>query len=236
MREALDAGVLVFRPSTYHQPLYDRVFAGVDRVRVTPDAPWGVEATAAWVRAIAAATDRADEAEGALAGRLAAMAPAWDRLRAEVASRAAAFVIDPSESARLLDPHSMTGLPVAPLVAAMGFETRVLVYAGHAAAFRDCRDRVAAALGPAVKVAGFATQEELAAGLLEPVPAIVYSEFFYDRRLTRLGLHGFSSRDFEMGLDGAVRSLRRLARLAASPFYRAYARHMGRPSAAWWWD
>lgn len=234
MRSVLDAKVIVFRPSSHLNPLYERIFAKIERVKIAPEAPWGLGATASWLREVGKSIGR--DMGPVVSEGLSRIATKWEGLREEVLDGAVAFIIDPQEVDRLLDPHSMTGLPVVRVTREMGFSVRILVYSGKAALYRDCRDRLEAAFKDLdVTIQGFSSPEELARGLREPVPAIVYSEFFYDRRVTRLGLNVFSSREFEMGFDGAVRTLSRLARLAKTPFYRRYAGHFGSASNRWWW-
>ena len=57
--------------------------------------------------------------------------------------------------------------------------------------------------------------------------AAYYSEYFFDRRLTRSGKAQFSIADFKLGLDGAIETLTRLLRICSLPFYRRYGRYLG---------
>jgi hypothetical protein len=235
MGDALNAGTLVFRGSDMHQPIYDRLFGDVDRPRVTPDAPWGVEATAAWVQAVADAAGRGEAAAEVLRDRLRVLDARRRVLEADAARHGLAFVLDPGQEDRLVGPDSQTGLPVLAAVRAMGFRVRIALYAGRAARFRDGRDRIAASPAAAgVEILGFATRDELHA-LLDPAAVqAVFSEYFYDHRLSRAGLGQFSAREFEMGFEGALRGQARLVRIAGTPFYREQAAHLARPSADWW--
>ena len=64
---------------------------------------------------------------------------------------------------------------------------------------------------------------ELAKALEEGSFAAAYSDVCFDWRLSRAGKARFSSRDFEMGLCGARRTLERLLSRCRLPFYRRYA-------------
>ena len=50
---------------------------------------------------------------------------------------------------------------------------------------------------------------------------------FFDWRISRAGKARFSSKDFEMGLGGALRTLKRLLSVCRLPFYRRYRPHLG---------
>ena len=53
---------------------------------------------------------------------------------------------------------------------------------------------------------------------------IAYSEFFFDKRLTRRGITQFSLLELEMGVRGALRSIDRMATLCNWPLYKRLAR------------
>jgi len=50
--------------------------------------------------------------------------------------------------------------------------------------------------------------------------------FFLTKQLTRNGKGQFSFSTFEMGLQGAVRTLERLVTVCRLPFYRKYAKYL----------
>ncbi len=236
MRKALRAEVLVFNPSVVHTPLYRRVFGDVDAVRVEPPGPWGFGRSREWFLSVAEAVGRRAEMErvlraweGRLEGRVSA-------LKERAGAVAMGFVVDPPSVARLYDPLSVTGLPVAPVVSEFGFAVRIAVYAGERTAFLKAQAALRQAMDGfhGVEVLPFETPDELDAILRDPGVRAVFTEFFYDHRLTRRGLGQFSSREFEMGLDGAVRSLERLLTIAELPFYRDHATRLATSSEAWW--
>lgn len=237
MRRALRAEVLVFNPSVIHSPLYRRVFGDVDAVRVEPPGPWGFERTRAWCLAVAEAVGRRAAMEDVLR--------AWgERFRDQVEAQrdracriAMGFVVDPPSIARLYDPLSVTSLPVVPVVHEFGFLVRIAVHAGDRAAWLKAEQTLREALAglDRVEVVPFETPDELDGFLRHPALRAVFTEFFYDHRLSRRGLGQFSAREFEMGLQGALRSLDRLVTTADLPFYRAYAEHFSTSSEQWWW-
>lgn len=237
MRLALRAEVLVFLPSVVHTPLYRRVFGDVDALRVEPPGPWGFERSREWFLAVAQSVGRRAQMEGVLGAwerRSFARLSAWrDRAR----GIAMGFVVDPHSVARLYDPLSVTGLPVVPVVHELGFDVRIAVFAGDGVTWLKAVETLRAALAglDRVEVNPFETPDDLDHFLRQPAIKAVFTEFFYDHRLTRRGKGQFSARDFEMGLNGAMRSLERLVTLAEVPFYRDNAAHLSTPSEEWWW-
>jgi hypothetical protein len=227
MVEVLKAELLVFRPSVIHQDLCDRLFAGVDRARIAPPAPWGWAATRAWVLEVARQVGRGEAAAAVLDARMEVLDRRRRGLEEQAAGHALAFVLDAGQEERILDPASQTGLPILAMVRELGFPVRILVYAGREAAWAKSRERLAAAAHGGVEVHPFRTPDEMEALLGPPVRA-AFTEFFFDHRLSRRGLAQFSARDFEIGLEGALRSLDRLVRVASTPFYRTYAAHLAR--------
>ena len=74
---------------------------------------------------------------------------------------------------------------------------------------------------------GFKTPAELERLLGEGAFDAVYSEYFFDERLSRAGKARFSLSVFEPGLRGAIASLERLLAAGRWKFYRRYAAALG---------
>ncbi len=226
MSRVVEAGLLVCNPGKYRNPLIDRVFRDVALPRIAPEPPWGIGATAAWLRTVAQALGRVD-AVGPVVADLQSRLDARTSRQAS-GRRPLGFVIAPGQEERLLSADSATGLPVLRTVRDLGFPVQVAIWAGDRPAARDSQDRLTEAMGdPGVAPASFATPDELERAL--GGVAAVYSEFFYDDRLTRRGWAQFSAGDFRMGFSGAVWSLERLQRLVELPFYARYGSHFGAP-------
>jgi hypothetical protein len=79
--------------------------------------------------------------------------------------------------------------------------------------------------GTKTTIASFTNEKELDHELAEV--RAVFSEFFYDNRLTSRGLAQFSAGDFRMGFSGAIWSVERLQRLTNMPFYNRYSSYLG---------
>ncbi len=239
MEQAMGAEVLVFRPSVHLSAMYDRVFRSCGTKRISPAAPYGFAGTSAWLEAVAESVGR-----GAAAAETVRLAT--DRYQAELdalkeaaAGHEITFVAGVGDLPRLVDPESATGLAVLPVVAELGYRVRVLGDNSAPAAFRDFSDRLrawCANAGLEVAVDSFATPAELEQALGGVRGGAVFSEFFYDYRISRAGRAQLSARDFEMGFDGAMRTARRLARLVRTPWYGRYAglAQDSSGSRSWW--
>lgn len=236
MRRALSAEALVFNPSVVHSPLYKRVFGDLDRKKLEPVGPWGFARSRDWFEQVAEAVGVAGKMREVLARREARVAEVKRDLAARAQRHALGFVVVPSSVSRLFDPLSITGLPIVPVVREFGFSVRIAVYGGAKSQYLKACSALEAALSglEGVEVIGFESPQELDEFLRDPSLAAVFTEFFYDHRLSRRGKGSFSAREFEMGLEGAVRSLRRLVNIAELPFYRAYSRYLCSSSDEWW--
>jgi len=188
---------------------------------VDANAPFGLEGTARWLRAIGDAIGRRDAVEVALTEELDRLGPRWRELTARARRYRVGFVVDQPNWRAALAPARSLGVPILAMLREMGFGVDVLVYTGAGAAPRE------PSTSPGVCVKTFRTCAELDAGLREAEAVLWYSELLYEQRLTRNGRNPFSLRQFRMGLSGAIESLAELVRLAELPFYRRYARYLG---------
>jgi hypothetical protein len=197
------------------------LLAASPRPVVTVPAPYGVAGTRDCLRAVAAAAGKDAAFEPQWQRRMEAFLPAWEDMRREAAGFRLAFVVSEATLPRLLELRYGHGAPLATMIREMGFGIDLLYYDIHGDA-----PVLPAALAEA-KVAVFRSPWELERALGEGRFAAVFSDVFFDWRIARAGKARFASRDFEMGLEGARRSLERLLALCRLPFYRRYAAHLG---------
>lgn len=196
------------------------LLAASPRPVVPVRAPYGVEGTRLCLRGIAAAAGKETEFEKAWAEKMSVFLPRWEELRAQAAGRRLAFVVSEATLPRLLELRYGHGAPLAAMVLEMGFGVDLVYYDRHGeppalpAALKDAR------------VAVFRSPWELRRALSEGDFAAVYSDIVFDWRVTRAGKARFSSKDFEMGVSGALRTFEKLLPLVRLPFYRQYAEHL----------
>ncbi len=215
------AGANVFCERSSYPSTLRELLAGHPRRVVTAPAPFGLAATRDCLRVVAAAGGKALEFERAWAARLEKAAPAWEAMKAEAAGLRLAFVVSEATLPRLLGLRYGQGAPMVPMAAEMGFGIDILYYDLHGEPPN---------LPEGLKQAGvrtFRTPRELEAALSEGGFQAVYSDMFFDWRISRAGKARFSSKDFEMGLGGALRTLKRLLSVCRLPFYRRYRPHLG---------
>ncbi len=195
------AGQLLW-PQSEYGPIYDELFVELPLPTEFVPPPFGIKGVASMVRQ--AARLAGEDGEEAMA-RLEADFAAAENALAPLAHRASKCRIGIALTARqanLLDaPETMCGVPIIGFLEGLGFQVEVL---------HDSQDtgRLSWWLG---------------SGL-----SLVYSDLSTDRRLQAAGLPHFALSDLEAGLDGAVRTVRRLLRLANARFFANYGRFAGR--------
>lgn len=187
---------------------------------LTAPAAYGVAGTRACLGAIAAAAGRTAAFEKAWAARLSAFLPAWETRRAEASAYRLAFVVSARTLPGLFALRFGQGAPLLPHVLEMGFGVDLLYFGSGPAP----------AAPPGTRLSVFRTPAELARALREGEFSAVYSDVYFDDRVTRAGKSRFSSRFFEMGLEGALRGIDRVLAACRTPFYARYAAHL--PGAA----
>ncbi|HQL57167.1 MAG TPA: nitrogenase component 1 [Myxococcota bacterium] len=219
MANAVKAGVLVCNPGKHRIPIMNKVFRDLDTQRIFLEPPWGIEATVQWLTAI-----------GEALGRKAEINEKAQKLANEILVKShqnhvLGFVIEPGQENRLLASDSATGLPVLKMVLSLGFPVKICIWGQDAPAAIDSAQRLGAKLeGTKTAIASFTNEKELDHELTEV--RAVFSEFFYDNRLTSRGLAQFSAGDFRMGFSGAIWSIERLQRLTNMPFYNRYSSYL----------
>ena len=211
-------------PNRYFSRVYEQVFDQLaDRV-IAPAAPFGLRASEAWVRAAASGLGL-DDAKVNEALQLAreAIRPRWEALSDKARRHRLGFVVDPRVLPRLVDPERSFGLSMPAMLEEMGFGIDVLCYAPTG----DLSYARSALQSNHVRLLPFRDANEMHALLREGEFRAVYSDRSFERRLTANGKAQFGFGDFELGFQGALRSLERLVRACCLPFYTRYARYLG---------
>jgi nitrogenase iron protein NifH len=210
----LTAEAHVFYPDPAYAKFYEQMFSDLELERVSPAAPYGLENTRRWVLEVAKSVGAEGPAEEMWTRESERVAGTWEALRARAKGRRVAFVADPARVKRLADPNGLSGVPLVSMLKEMGFGIDYLVYAEKPPRFPKENGKHS--------VAWFTSKEELKGLLLNGGFAAVYSEYFFDSRITRAGKAAFSLLDVEMGAGGCLRSLERLTRLCDWKSYRRY--------------
>ncbi|MBI5210183.1 MAG: hypothetical protein HY927_09465 [Elusimicrobia bacterium] len=216
IRRGWRAGLQVVMPDAALEGVYDELLKTMGIPAVRPPAPYGLEATGAWLAAVCRA------AGGKPAGARRALLRhrrswgSWRDMKAEARGFRLGFVLDVPALRRLSDPSWHVGIPVVAALKEMGFGLDFLVFGGAEAVGGAKRHRLHLFRSPA----------ELA-GKLAKLPArAFYSDCFFDSRLSRRGKAQFSLATFEPGIAGGLRTLERLLGICRLPFYGRYGRYL----------
>ena len=190
-------------------------------------APYGLRRTESWFALVATDFGRARAWQSWRERKMDALQPAWDRLVERARRHTLAFVVDEADLDRLVDPQRLYGFELLPLIEEMGFSLRVMVRTDDATD-PPGRARLSGCLQDPGRlvVQEFSAPAQLADLLAAGDFDAVYSEVFYDTRISRAGKAQFNLSMIEMGWEGALRSLERLVRVCEWTFYRSYVRYL----------
>jgi hypothetical protein len=224
------AAVHVLLPNRTWQHLYDQLLDGTRTRFVAPGAPYGVEATRAWIEQVVGALGRRVDVEACWQEHLAPWRERWCSLRERARDHRLGFVVRDQEAYYLTTPAATWGVPLLAVVEEMGFGIDVLVHASRAETARDAARAIRKMLRDPSRhsIRAFDSFAFLRRRLEDSPSEAFLSYQFFDWRLSEAGKGAFSIQHFEMGAAGAVRTLERLLRVCGTPFYRRYARYLGR--------
>ena len=232
LRCARPAALQIIQPNAGYEEVHRVIVEPLAPRSLYLAAPYGLAASVDWLHAVGDALGLRDEVCREQQRAWAALAPRWQALRERIRGQRLGFVVDARQVEQRFGETPRLGTPLlAPLVE-MGFGIDILCHAidgdlGYAAPLR-------AAAGGSGDIAlhPFADPAELDA-LLRRVPSrALYSDYFYDDRISRAGKAQFNLWFYGPGPGGALRSFERLAHLCALPFYRRYGALIGREGSA----
>lgn len=196
-----------------------------------PPSPYGVEGTRRWLAAVAEAAGRGSAAKDAWSRRFGPRRDEWGRLVSQARRLTVGLVVRPRDVPCLEDPGRLDGIPLLAVLAEIGFELEVLVHARDGV-LEALRARVEALVPRGhrgrCRVAGFEDFDGLRRALRESPAAAVVGSHTFDWRLSEAGKNRISLAHFEPGLEGALRTARRLLDVCRVPFARRYARFLAR--------
>ena len=220
MERISSAAAHVFCAATSYQSKLPELLAGGPRPVLTTRAPYGIEDTGECLKAIAKAAGREKAFAAAWKKKLSALRPAWEDMTKLARGFRLAFVVSETTLPMLWELRHGQGAPMMRMIEEMGFGVDILYYDPH-----NERPDINAD-SRCAKLQTFRTPRDLTRALREGDFRAVYSDIFFDWRISASGKARFSSKDFEMGLDGALRSLRRLLAVCRLPFYDRYGSHL----------
>ncbi|MBI5883658.1 MAG: hypothetical protein HZB91_11210 [Elusimicrobia bacterium] len=213
------ARLQIFCEATSYQAKLHEILAKSPRPVLTVKAPYGIEGTQECLSSIAKAAGKEKAFEAAWGRKIAEVGPLWDAMRLQAKGLRLAFVTADTTLPRLWGLRHGQGPPLMKMIQEMGFGVDIIYHDPHA-------EGVDIPEGRDITLTVFRTPAELDDALRTGLFQAVYSDIFFDWRLTCAGKARFASKDFEMGLDGAVRSFQRLLGACRMPFYARYGSHL----------
>ncbi|MBM4397692.1 MAG: hypothetical protein FJ087_18640 [Deltaproteobacteria bacterium] len=208
------AATVVLPCRTWDAP-YRELLAGAGGVAIRPPAPFGLTATTAFLSTVAEGLGD-PAAAAALRSECDSQAGRFGAIAREASTEAVGFAVGPHEVGRLADGARTHGVPLVAAVEDLGFKVFVAVLGGEPSE---------ADLPWLGGRAGWTTARSLADLLgwwrRNDVGA-AYSEFGSDSRLADAGITPFDAGVFEMGLDGALRTARRILARCRLPLCRVH--------------
>lgn len=226
MRSYLNAGLQAFHPGGAYNDIRENILEKLPIESIAPAAPYGVTGTLDFLQQCAAATGTAKEFSKFSKERLPEIA---SRLK-DVISRVDGLRIGIVISSRQIDPLASSfitwGIPFLSVLEEFGFTLQVMIHSKSGIRpdtapienfFMDLKRH---------EIVVFSNKNELDALLEKGNLSAVYSDIYYDDRLTANGIPGFSVNVFEPGFEGAFRSAERLLNICQTPFYRKYSSYL----------
>lgn len=226
-----NAPLHVLHPNQFWENLYNKLLFDTRIGSISPDAPFGYARTLKWLQTVTeAAGQDASRVPDLVAETWAPFEDDWERLREEASGYRLGFVLGSDQVHQLAYPAATWGVPLLPLLEEFGFGLDFMIYADDEEVGREAARELHKGLSMAKRhrFRLFQKPSELEELLRTGPFRAVYSEHFFDFRLSRAGKAQFSLNVFERGFGGAVRSLERLVEICRFPLYRRYGKYMGK--------
>ena len=224
------AAVNVFLPNKLWQHLYDQLQFSSKIPLVSPPAPFGLEGTLRWVEEVAAFFGDSGDARQALRGRVEEVQEEFGSLRQKASGHGLGFIIRSSETHFLSNPASSWGVPLIGMLEELGFSLEVIIKVEDRESARKSSRQVQECFAQPDRhtIKAFDSMTLMNQRIAASGASAFFSSHFFDWRLTSAGKNIFSLQHFEMGLQGVVRTARRLLGMCQTPFYHRYHAYLRR--------
>lgn len=233
-RELLEAysgaDTQIFYPNGQWFGLYKLAFSDLPLASLYTDGPYGMAGTHAWLESVGQSQEKRDAVNAAFDEAFSPLKSRWETLRAQAHQHRLGIVLNKDEFIRLENPSRNLGVPLLSVLHEMGFGIDLLCFDPGGEFTADCEALLETLPegGGQHRALPFAKHEELQKLLGDPQLTAIFSEYFYDWRLTSMGIGQFHLAFFETGLTGAVDSLERVLNVCSNGFYRRYGRYLKR--------
>ncbi len=229
----LKAGqVTLLYPEIHFNGLYKAVFQGVDLNAVSLPAPFGMEGSRMWLRSAAAAAGLERTFDAAWKRWMKGAEKTWSALKEEARSHSIGFVGTARELKRFSSPPRAAGVPIFRVLAEAGFCVELFVFRrplDQESAAGELTDFIVSSIPierRRVRETGFGSPGQLKSALRSSGSSAIFSDIFYDTRITRSSKTPFSIGFFRMGPKGALRTVDDMLGACKLEFYRKYGRYL----------
>ncbi|MFH1437054.1 MAG: nitrogenase component 1 [Pseudomonadota bacterium] len=229
----LKAGqVTLLFPEIHFNGLYQAMFKGVDLNAISPPAPFGMEGSRMWLRSAARAAGLERKFDAAWKHWMKGAEKTWSALKAEARGHSIGFVGTAGELKRFASPLRAAGVPIFQVLGEAGFGVELFVFRrpleqeSAAGALTDFIASSFPILRGRVRETGFGSPGRLKSALQGSGSSAIYSDIFYDTRITRNSKTPLSIAFFRMGPKGALGTAEDILGACGLGFYKQYGRYL----------
>ena len=196
----MEAEAQLLWPQSEYEPMYATLFERfpMKTVRITP--PFGLAGTRRFLHEAADAVGvPLSQVDAKLERYFVQAEVELEEFRPRAAEHRLGIPLTSAQSELASNPAETCGVPLVSFLEGLGFKVELLLHSEEEARLNWW----------------------LKSGL-----SAVYSDLSQDRRLMSVGLGHFALADLEPGLEGAVRTVRRLMTICGAPFFKSFAKYV----------
>ncbi len=219
----LEAEVQVLFPHAGYAEIYRDIFQKIPISTIKPPAPYGFDRTIRWLETILIQQEATFNEE--LSNYLKRSKKIYNDIKKQSEGIGIGFILSDIDIEKFSFPEKFfKGIPILSFLEDMGFMIHVAIYTqkknylsyktmirrefnnkGHSISFIETLD----------ELENFIKRDEI---------DMIYSDFKYDCRISRVGKNRISiSAAYEMGIAGAIRTLKRLLKVNTRRFHKTFA-------------
>lgn len=221
----LDASYQVFRPAEPVDRIFNLLFKDIQIKTIKLAAPFGYENSLNWFREIAREVGFYQQCEKVLDRLIGVYSDDIERMKARAEKYRVAVILDIFQVESFYNTGVTFGVEIASILEEMGFGIDFFIFSESRAACDGRKKFITDRMIHRERhtIERFTSRAELNRILENPSFDTVYSDYYYDKRLSRNGLSQFDVSFFEKGIAGYSRSLERMLNACELPFYKKYA-------------
>ncbi len=224
------ASLNVYYPNNLWQHLYNQLLLGSKIKYIFPEAPYGLLRTKKWFEDIISTLGISMDFNATWGKHVQSIEEQWLTLMRDAENHRLGICLRSDELHYLLDPSQLWGVPLACVLEEMGFGLDIMIKMDKGEDREFYFSHVKALLKTPEKhlFDSFHDFTSLRNILSSSEADAIFSNHFFDWRLTEARKNRFSLRHFEKGITGALKTVKTLLQICKTPFYRRYGRYLRR--------